>query len=215
MCRCCPSGIASGITRTAARIAALRYAPKSRQSNLLGCVPSVEGFGSSSLSEERRSQKRDASSPEVFTRSAPIREAAFQPAELAGDGGSVVALSFQSDTPPDPKANAVFVLGREQNGVFFTQANDTTQPLQGLSRAAVFSQKVDQDLELFFSSSTQLPRCVSWDRSGSLPKTISTPAHQSTDSLAGVGNIQSVPKRLVSRTPGLGSIAFFQQPSHG
>ena len=27
---------------------------------------------------------------------------------------------FQSDTPPDPKANLVSVLGREQNGVFFT-----------------------------------------------------------------------------------------------
>ncbi len=27
---------------------------------------------------------------------------------------------FQSDTPPDPKANIVSVLGREQNGVFFT-----------------------------------------------------------------------------------------------
>ena len=28
-------------------------------------------------------------------------------------------FSFQSDTPPDPKANLVSVLGREQNGVFF------------------------------------------------------------------------------------------------
>jgi len=27
---------------------------------------------------------------------------------------------FQSDTPPDPKANLVSVLGHEQNGVFFT-----------------------------------------------------------------------------------------------
>ena len=27
---------------------------------------------------------------------------------------------FQSDTPPDPKANLVSVLGREQNGVFFS-----------------------------------------------------------------------------------------------
>lgn len=27
---------------------------------------------------------------------------------------------FESDTPPDPKANLVSVLGREQNGVFFT-----------------------------------------------------------------------------------------------
>ena len=27
---------------------------------------------------------------------------------------------FQSDTPPDPKANLVSVLGREQNGAFFT-----------------------------------------------------------------------------------------------
>jgi hypothetical protein len=27
---------------------------------------------------------------------------------------------FQSDTPPDPKANLVSVLGDEQNGVFFT-----------------------------------------------------------------------------------------------
>jgi hypothetical protein len=27
---------------------------------------------------------------------------------------------FQSDTPPDPKANLVSVLGREKNGVFFT-----------------------------------------------------------------------------------------------
>jgi len=27
---------------------------------------------------------------------------------------------FQSDTPPDPKANLVSVLGRERNGVFFT-----------------------------------------------------------------------------------------------
>jgi hypothetical protein len=27
---------------------------------------------------------------------------------------------FQSDTPPDPRANLVSVLGREQNGVFFT-----------------------------------------------------------------------------------------------
>lgn len=27
---------------------------------------------------------------------------------------------FQSDSPPDPKANLVSVLGREQNGVFFT-----------------------------------------------------------------------------------------------
>ena len=27
---------------------------------------------------------------------------------------------FQSDTPPDPSANLVSVLGREQNGVFFT-----------------------------------------------------------------------------------------------
>ena len=27
---------------------------------------------------------------------------------------------FQSDMPPDPKANLVSVLGREQNGVFFT-----------------------------------------------------------------------------------------------
>ena len=62
----------------------------------------------------------------------------------------MVALSYQSDAPPDPKANLVSVLGREQNGVFFKKANDTTQRLQGLSRAAVFSQKVDQDLELFF-----------------------------------------------------------------
>jgi hypothetical protein len=27
---------------------------------------------------------------------------------------------FQSDNPPDPKANLISVLGREQNGVFFT-----------------------------------------------------------------------------------------------
>jgi hypothetical protein len=27
---------------------------------------------------------------------------------------------FESETPPDPKANLVSVLGREQNGVFFT-----------------------------------------------------------------------------------------------
>ncbi len=27
---------------------------------------------------------------------------------------------FQSDTPPDPKANLVSVLGRERNGIFFT-----------------------------------------------------------------------------------------------
>jgi len=27
---------------------------------------------------------------------------------------------FQSDTPPDPKANVISVLGREQNGVFFS-----------------------------------------------------------------------------------------------
>ena len=27
---------------------------------------------------------------------------------------------FQSDTPPDPKANLVSVLGRERNGVFFS-----------------------------------------------------------------------------------------------
>jgi hypothetical protein len=27
---------------------------------------------------------------------------------------------FQSDTPPDPKANLISVLGREQNGVFFS-----------------------------------------------------------------------------------------------
>jgi hypothetical protein len=27
---------------------------------------------------------------------------------------------FQSDAPPDPEANLVSVLGREQNGVFFT-----------------------------------------------------------------------------------------------
>ena len=27
---------------------------------------------------------------------------------------------FQSDSPPDPKANLVSVLGREQNGVFFS-----------------------------------------------------------------------------------------------
>jgi hypothetical protein len=27
---------------------------------------------------------------------------------------------FQSDMPPDPKANLISVLGREQNGVFFT-----------------------------------------------------------------------------------------------
>jgi hypothetical protein len=27
---------------------------------------------------------------------------------------------FQSDTPPDPKANLVSVLGHEQNGIFFT-----------------------------------------------------------------------------------------------
>ena len=29
---------------------------------------------------------------------------------------------FQSDTPPDPAANLVSVLGREQNGVFFSQS---------------------------------------------------------------------------------------------
>ncbi len=29
-------------------------------------------------------------------------------------------FQFQSDTPPDPKANLVSVLGREKNGVFFT-----------------------------------------------------------------------------------------------
>jgi len=29
-------------------------------------------------------------------------------------------FQFQSDTPPDPKANLISVLGREQNGVFFT-----------------------------------------------------------------------------------------------
>jgi len=27
---------------------------------------------------------------------------------------------FESDTPPDPNANLISVLGREQNGVFFT-----------------------------------------------------------------------------------------------
>jgi hypothetical protein len=27
---------------------------------------------------------------------------------------------FESETPPDPKANLVSVLGREKNGVFFT-----------------------------------------------------------------------------------------------
>jgi hypothetical protein len=41
---------------------------------------------------------------------------------------------FQSDTPPDPKANLVSVLGDEQNGVFFTYANNATQPLQGQIR---------------------------------------------------------------------------------
>jgi hypothetical protein len=29
-------------------------------------------------------------------------------------------LQFQSDAPPDPRANIVSVLGREQNGVFFS-----------------------------------------------------------------------------------------------
>lgn len=29
-------------------------------------------------------------------------------------------FQFQSDAPPDPKANIVSVLGREQNGVFFS-----------------------------------------------------------------------------------------------
>jgi hypothetical protein len=29
-------------------------------------------------------------------------------------------FSFQSDMPPDPKANLVSVLGRERNGAFFT-----------------------------------------------------------------------------------------------
>jgi hypothetical protein len=28
---------------------------------------------------------------------------------------------FESDTPPDPKANLISVLGREQNGFFFTR----------------------------------------------------------------------------------------------
>ena len=53
MCRCGPSGIASGITPTAARTAALRYGLKSQQSNLPGCVPLAEGCGSTSWSEER------------------------------------------------------------------------------------------------------------------------------------------------------------------
>jgi hypothetical protein len=77
MCRCCPSGIASGTTPTAAHTAVLRYAPKSQQSNPPDCVPLVEGCGSSSLSEERRSQKRDAASPEVFTRSASKQKPHF------------------------------------------------------------------------------------------------------------------------------------------
>ena len=29
-------------------------------------------------------------------------------------------FQFQSDTPPDPKANLISVLGREKNGVFFS-----------------------------------------------------------------------------------------------
>jgi len=29
-------------------------------------------------------------------------------------------FQFQSDTPPDPKANLISVLGRERNGVFFS-----------------------------------------------------------------------------------------------
>jgi len=107
MCRCCPSGIASGTTPTAAHTAVLRYAPKSQQSNPPDCVPLVEGCGSSSLSEERRSQKRDASSPEVFTRSAPIREAAFQPAELAGDGDQWSPLAWTGLPQVDSWASVV------------------------------------------------------------------------------------------------------------
>ena len=29
-------------------------------------------------------------------------------------------FQFQSDTPPDPAANLISVLGREENGVFFS-----------------------------------------------------------------------------------------------
>ena len=60
MCRFCPSGIASGTTQTAARTAAPRYEPKSRQNNQSGFVPLAEDCGSSSLREERPRWKRDS-----------------------------------------------------------------------------------------------------------------------------------------------------------
>jgi len=94
MCRCCPSGIASGTTPTAAHTAVLRYAPKSQQSNPLDCVPLVEGCGISTLSEERRSQKRDAASPEVFTRSASISRSSISASRTRWRWGSVVAFSL-------------------------------------------------------------------------------------------------------------------------
>ena len=51
-CKFCPNGIASGTTPTAARTAALHCGSRSRQSNLLGCVPLALDCGSNSLSEE-------------------------------------------------------------------------------------------------------------------------------------------------------------------
>jgi len=57
-------------------------------------------------------------------------ENSTQPNHFSGDflsTGATIKWSaeqpgfrFQSDTPPDPKANLISVLGREQNGVFFT-----------------------------------------------------------------------------------------------
>jgi hypothetical protein len=93
-CRCCPSGIASGTTPTAAHTAVLRYAPKSQQSNPPDCVPLVEVCGSSSLSEERRSQKRDASLPEVFTRSASISRSRISASTTRCRWESVVVFSL-------------------------------------------------------------------------------------------------------------------------
>jgi hypothetical protein len=57
-------------------------------------------------------------------------ENSTQPNHFSGDflsTGATIKWSaeqpgfrFQSDMPPDPKANLISVLGREQNGVFFT-----------------------------------------------------------------------------------------------
>ena len=46
-------------------------------------------------------------------------EGAFLSTEAAiGWSADEPGFHFQSDTPPDPKANLISVLGREQNGVF-------------------------------------------------------------------------------------------------